>query len=287
MIPCRSSGSSRADSGVEPTRSQNITVSCRRSAPAGTAGVGSGRGCSACGPSAAIEADRLGQCSPGLVEFPSETERRCQQIMNIPEPRIFRARPAKKLHCLIQMAQKEMAHTQCPVDAGEVTVARAEEQCLFYVGDARLGLAEVHHDLAELAQRSHEISIERNGSLQFDLCLGQAILQSADAPHLCVGQSAVRICKGLEEQLLGARQILLNSVAPTISHTATQGGCEADLRIDRTRIDLKCAFEGGHSLLPSCNGASLQKQSSPAHDEIAGIGIDRVVPIDPPTDIRY
>ena len=32
MIPRRSSGSSRADRGVEPTRSQNITVSCRRSA---------------------------------------------------------------------------------------------------------------------------------------------------------------------------------------------------------------------------------------------------------------
>src|SRR6516164_5371332 len=34
MIPRRSSGSSRADIGVEPTRSQNITVSCRRSASA-------------------------------------------------------------------------------------------------------------------------------------------------------------------------------------------------------------------------------------------------------------
>src|SRR5262249_29841954 len=81
----------------------------------------------------------------------------------------FSARQAKKLHRLIHMAQKEMAHTQCPIDTGEVTVARTEEQCFFYVWDARLGLAEVHHNLAELAQRSHEISIERNGSLQFDL----------------------------------------------------------------------------------------------------------------------
>src|SRR5215471_1264477 len=32
MIPRRSSGSTRTDSGVEPTRSQNMTVSCRRSA---------------------------------------------------------------------------------------------------------------------------------------------------------------------------------------------------------------------------------------------------------------
>src|SRR6516165_12311616 len=102
--------------------------------------------------------------------------------MNIPEPRIFRASPAKELHCLIHMAQKEMAHTQCPVDAGEVTVARTEKQCLFYVGDPRLGLTEVHHDLAELPQRSHEISIERNGSLQFDLCLGQAILRRRTRP---------------------------------------------------------------------------------------------------------
>src|SRR5262249_28056726 len=35
MIPRRSSGSSRADRGVEPTRSQNITVSWRRSALSG------------------------------------------------------------------------------------------------------------------------------------------------------------------------------------------------------------------------------------------------------------
>src|SRR5690348_9255685 len=33
MTSRRSSGSSRADSAVEPTRSQNITVTCRRSAP--------------------------------------------------------------------------------------------------------------------------------------------------------------------------------------------------------------------------------------------------------------
>src|SRR6516162_2343446 len=32
MIPRRSSGSNRTDKAVEPTRSQNITVSCRRSA---------------------------------------------------------------------------------------------------------------------------------------------------------------------------------------------------------------------------------------------------------------
>jgi len=141
--------------------------------------------------------------------------------MNIPEPRIFCARPAKKLHCLIHMAQKEMAHTQCSVDAGEVTVARTEKQCLFYVWDPRLGLTEVHHGLTELAQRSHEISIERNGGLQLDPCLGQAILQSADTPHLCVGRWAVRICKGLKKQLLGACQILLYGVAPTIGHTTT------------------------------------------------------------------
>src|SRR6516165_363369 len=160
--------------------------------------------------------------------------------MNIPEPRIFRARPAKKLHCLICMAQKEMAHSQRPIDAGEVTVARTEQQCLFYVWDPRLGLPEVHHGLAELAQCSHEISIKRNGGLQFDLCLGQAVLQSADAPHL------------------SARQILLNGAAPTIRHTATQGGCEADPRVDRMWIDLKRAFERGRSLPPGCNGASLQ-----------------------------
>jgi hypothetical protein len=32
MISRKSSGSSRAESAVEPTRSQNITVNCRRSA---------------------------------------------------------------------------------------------------------------------------------------------------------------------------------------------------------------------------------------------------------------
>jgi hypothetical protein len=45
----RSSGSSRADNGVEPTRSQNNTVSDRRSASAAVAEIGAGaaEGCSA------------------------------------------------------------------------------------------------------------------------------------------------------------------------------------------------------------------------------------------------
>src|SRR6516162_9765825 len=42
MIPRRSSGSNRADSGVEPTRSQNITVSWRRSAVSERGGGGAG-----------------------------------------------------------------------------------------------------------------------------------------------------------------------------------------------------------------------------------------------------
>ena len=43
MTSRRSSGSSRADSAVEPTRSQNITVSCRRSAVGAQAAGSSGR----------------------------------------------------------------------------------------------------------------------------------------------------------------------------------------------------------------------------------------------------
>src|SRR6516162_10149351 len=43
MTSRRSSGSRRAESSVEPTRSQNITVSCRRSASART-GASGGRG---------------------------------------------------------------------------------------------------------------------------------------------------------------------------------------------------------------------------------------------------
>ena len=41
MTSRMSSGSSRADSAVEPTRSQNITVSWRRSAASGGAARGS------------------------------------------------------------------------------------------------------------------------------------------------------------------------------------------------------------------------------------------------------
>src|SRR5262245_6651078 len=40
MMRPRSSGSSCVDNAVEPTRSQNITVSCRRSADDATAGAG-------------------------------------------------------------------------------------------------------------------------------------------------------------------------------------------------------------------------------------------------------
>src|SRR5712691_6409342 len=54
MIARRSSGSKRADSAVEPTRSQNITVSWRRSAALPRDGVGSATGWGAGSPSAAI-----------------------------------------------------------------------------------------------------------------------------------------------------------------------------------------------------------------------------------------
>src|ERR1700752_4361873 len=49
MTSRKSSGSSRADSAVEPTRSQNITASCRRSAAStrGVAGLATGVGAAA------------------------------------------------------------------------------------------------------------------------------------------------------------------------------------------------------------------------------------------------
>jgi hypothetical protein len=59
MTPRRSSGSSRADSGVEPTRSQNMTVSWRRSASDRT-GVSGRAGASAA--SAAIASSRRRRC---------------------------------------------------------------------------------------------------------------------------------------------------------------------------------------------------------------------------------
>src|SRR5499427_4083984 len=54
MTSRKSSGSSRAESSVEPTRSQNITVSCRRSASAGTTGAVWASGCGAGALSSAI-----------------------------------------------------------------------------------------------------------------------------------------------------------------------------------------------------------------------------------------
>jgi hypothetical protein len=47
MTSRKSSGSSRAESAVEPTRSQNITVSCRRSAPSARRGAGTAAGAGA------------------------------------------------------------------------------------------------------------------------------------------------------------------------------------------------------------------------------------------------
>src|SRR5271157_1326950 len=78
MIPRMSSGSSRADIAVEPTRSQNITVSCRRSA-AGRQAASVGRG--ATGPARAVGlmanlAARLqGLAEPGSVVVPAATRR--------------------------------------------------------------------------------------------------------------------------------------------------------------------------------------------------------------------
>ena len=65
----RSSGSSVADSAVEPTRSTNITVSCRRSAASAAArGVGLG-GAAAATPRPAIALSRRLRCPSGTPSF--------------------------------------------------------------------------------------------------------------------------------------------------------------------------------------------------------------------------
>ena len=61
ITSCRSSGSSRADSAVEPTRSQNITVSCRRSAPDPVGSAARGRD-----PSGAVAAIATACCTGSI-----------------------------------------------------------------------------------------------------------------------------------------------------------------------------------------------------------------------------
>src|SRR5271163_2551083 len=61
-----SSGSSRAESAVEPTRSQNMTVSWRRSA-ASTDAVGSGAGAALEGPASCAAAARIFRRCPTLA----------------------------------------------------------------------------------------------------------------------------------------------------------------------------------------------------------------------------
>src|SRR6516164_4775816 len=65
MISLKSSGSKREASGVDPTRSQNISVSCRRSAsdPAARVGPTTPSACSAC---------RTAMASSSLRRWPSE-----------------------------------------------------------------------------------------------------------------------------------------------------------------------------------------------------------------------
>jgi hypothetical protein len=77
MISRRSSGSSRAASAVEPMRSQNITVSCRRSADGvGKGGTGpcreAGRICAAAMPRPAPQSPQ--NLAPGGFKLPQERQ---------------------------------------------------------------------------------------------------------------------------------------------------------------------------------------------------------------------
>ncbi len=170
MTSRRSSGSSRAESAVEPTRSQNITVSCRRSA---SAGAGASR-------DAAVTA-AAGTAAPSAA-IASSSRRRCPTEVT---PRSFRssavssAAPLRRSRCRgtparIARARASAANLRhpSPTRASERTTAVS----YVFAGIATVARMAPPHKRPSFGLGSHQldacfIAFRRDGQMSLFLVL--------------------------------------------------------------------------------------------------------------------
>jgi hypothetical protein len=93
---------------------------------------------------------------------------------------------------------------------------------------------------------------------------------------------AIRIAfESFEKQMLGSRLILLDRATPSVADVGGQDQGDADPRINRSRVNFQSLFESAPSLSTVGHGEGTVEQGPPAHDKIAGIGVDHLFLLDP------
>src|SRR6266446_3347147 len=97
----------------------------------------------------------------------------------------------------------------------------------------------------------------------------------------CILRTIPIALDSFDEQLFGPCSILFLRAAPSEGDAAKQHGCNADPRIDGSRVVLERALEIPKSLLQAGCGNWPVIPSPSAHDEIARVGIDRLRQLDP------
>src|ERR1700731_1801374 len=166
--------------------------------------------------------------------------------------------------------------------AGQSWVVWIEPDGSLEEWDSRLWLTQPHHCLPKLENRAGVIAVERDRRLELHLRLAQSELQSPEYPHRNMRHRAVRIpLESFEEQLFGSCLILLLGAAPSAGYIAKQARCEADPRVDGSRVDFERALEIPPSLFISGCRKRPVIPSPSAHDEIARVGIVRSLQLYP------
>src|ERR1700694_3019800 len=166
--------------------------------------------------------------------------------------------------------------------AGQSRVMWIEPDGFLEEGDTCFWLTQPQHCLPKLENCAGVTAVERDRRLELHLRLAQAVLQSPEYPHRNMRHRAVRIAlESFEEQLFGPCLILLLRAAPSGAYIAKQGCCDADPCIDGPRVDLERALEIPPSLLQRCLGTRPVVPGPSAHYEIARVGIDRSLQLDP------
>src|SRR6516164_1185670 len=185
----------------------------------------------------------FGKNRPCLIEIAPVAKRPREVQMDKVALRIYRARLPEEIYCLIHMAEKKVASTQCPVTAGDPRLARIQPNGSLDLGNGRFRLAEEHERDAEMSNRVGVTAVELYSGFEFELCFDQAVLDFAKVAHRGARRRTVCIVvDSFEEQLFGACLILLKRAAPSVDHIANQDSCDADPRIDRPGVHLQGLF---------------------------------------------
>src|ERR1700730_17406679 len=166
--------------------------------------------------------------------------------------------------------------------AGQRRVMWIEPDGFLEERDTCFWLTQPYHCLPKLENCPGVTAVERDRHLELHLRLAQSVLHSPEYPHRNMRHRAVRIAlESFEEQLFGPCLILLRRAAPSAGYIAKQARCEADPRVDGSRVDFERALEIPPSLFISGCRKRPVIPSPSAHDEIARVRIVRSLQLYP------